>query len=292
MRRLFQMAQDLKDMEVYANVDEADVGRITAGQRASFTVDAFTGRTFEGQVKMVRKGPQVISNVVTYVAVISAANPELRLLPGMTATVRIVTAERPKALKVPNAALRYRPPGVAAETGESAGAAQQGQGGGLPSPDVLTQRLTAQLKLTTEQAAQIRQIFEDSRQRAQAARRPQAGGAGEGGAAVASGGGEDVARLRQRAIAEVRQRVAAVLTPEQRTAYEAQLRRADAAESRPGRLWTIGPDGRPQAVAVRVGIGDGSFTEIVGGEIKAGQEVVIGHSSKAGGGAAGPRWGL
>ena len=293
---LFQMAQDLKDMEVYANVDEADVGRIAAGQRASFTVDAFTGRTFEGQVKMVRKGPQVISNVVTYVAVISAANPELRLLPGMTATVRIVTAERPKALKVPNAALRYRPPGVAAESGEPAGAPQGqgggGQGGGLPSPEVLTQRLTTQLKLTTEQAAQIRQIFEDSRQRAQAARRPQGGGAGEGGAAAAPGGGEDAARLRQRAIAEVRQRVAAVLTPEQRTAYEAQLRRADAAESRPGRLWTIGPDGRPQAMAVRVGIGDGSFTEILGGEIKAGQEVVIGHSTKSGSGATGPRWGL
>lgn len=189
---LFQMAQDLKDMEVYANVDEADVGRIAAGQRASFTVDAFTGRTFEGQVKMVRKGPQVISNVVTYVAVISAANPELRLLPGMTATVRIVTAERPKALKVPNAALRYRPPGVAAESGEPAGAPQGqgggGQGGRLPSPEVLTQRLTTQLKLTTEQAAQIRQIFEDSRQRAEAARRPQGGGAGEGGAAAAPGG--------------------------------------------------------------------------------------------------------
>ena len=290
---LFQMAQDLKDMEVYANVDEADVGRIIAGQRAGFTVDAFAGRTFEGQVKLVRKGPQVISNVVTYVAVISAANPDLRLLPGMTATVRIVTAERPRALKVPNAALRYRPPGVAAETGEPAGASGQGggQGGGLPSPEVLTQRLTAQLKLTTEQAAEIKQIFEESRQRAQAARRPQGGGAGEGGAA-APGGGEDVARLRQRAIAEVRQRVAAVLTPEQRAAYEAQLHRAEAAESRPGRVWTIGPDGRPQSVAVRVGIGDGSFTEVVGGELKPGQEVVVGHSNKAARGATGPRWGL
>ncbi len=294
---LFQMAQDLKDMEVYANVDEADVGRIVAGQRASFTVDAFAGRTFEGLVKMVRKGPQVISNVVTYVAVISAANPDLRLLPGMTATVRIVTAERPRALKVPNAALRYRPPGVAAETGEPAGASGSGagqgsgQGGGLPSPEVLTQRLTTQLKLTAEQAAQIKQIFEESRQRAQAARRPPGAGAGEGGAA-APGGGEDVARLRQRAIAEVRQRVAAALTPEQRAAYEAQLRRADAAESRPGRVWTIGPDGRPQSVAIRVGIGDGSFTEVVGGELKPGQEVVVGHSNKAAGGATGPRWGL
>jgi HlyD family secretion protein len=301
---MFQMAQDLKDMEVYANVDEADVGRITQGQRATFTVDAYSGRTFEGQVKMVRKGPQVISNVVTYVAVISAANPDLRLLPGMTATVRIVTAERPRALKVPNAALRYKPPGASAEVAEAA-AGEAPQGGGFPSPEVMTQRLTQQLKLSDDQAKQIRQIFEEARQRAQAAqaaRRQQQASAGPGGAlGVAggaggpgggAGGGDGGARARQQAIAETRQRVAAVLTAEQRAIFEALPQRTQQAESRPGRVWVLGGDGRPQSVAVRVGIGDGSFTEIVSGEIRAGQEVIIGHSSKAGATAAGPRWGL
>lgn len=287
---LFQMAQDLKDMEVYANVDEADVGRIAEGQRASFTVDAFTGRTFEGQVKMVRKGPQVISNVVTYVAVISAANPDLRLLPGMTATVRIVTAERPRAIKVPNAALRYRPPGVTAETGE-AGGADVPAGGGFPSPEAMTQRLAQQLKLTPAQASQIQQIFEESRQRAQARRQP-AGSGGGGAGAGAGGGGDNPARVRQQAVAEVRQRVAAVLTAEQRPLYEAMARGAQATESRPGRIWVVGADGRPQSLSVRVGIGDGSFTEVVGGEIKAGQDVIVGHSTKAATAATGPRWGL
>lgn len=287
---MFQMAQDLKDMEVYANVDEADVGRIVAGQRASFTVDAFTGRTFEGQVKMVRKGPQVISNVVTYVAVISAANPDLRLLPGMTATVRIVTAERPKALKVPNAALRYKPPGLASESGD---AAEIPAAGSIPSPEVLTQRLTQQLKLSPEQAKQIHQIFEESRQRAIRARQQataMTAGSGNAGAG-APADRESIARIRQQAMAEVRRQVAAVLTPEQRAAYEAAARRVEASESRPGRIWVLGGDGRPQSIPVRIGIGDGSFTEVVSGEVKAGQDVIVGHSSKPAG-TGGPRWGL
>ncbi|MBL8691738.1 MAG: efflux RND transporter periplasmic adaptor subunit [Rhodospirillaceae bacterium] len=285
---MFSMAQDLKDMEVYANVDEADVGRITQGLRATFTVDAFSGRTFEGQVKMVRKGPQVISNVVTYVAVISASNPDLRLLPGMTATVRIVTAERPRALKVPNAALRYRPPGTSTESGEAGDASVAS----VPSPEVMTQRLTQQLKLSPDQQKQVHQIFDDARQRAQAARaRAQAGGAGEGAGAGAPADRENIARIRQQAAAEVRRQVAAVLTAEQRTAYETAMRRVEASETRPGRVWVLGADGRPQSVAVRIGIGDGSFTEVVSGEIKAGQEVIVGHSSKAAG-AGGPRWGL
>lgn len=296
---MFQMAQDLRDMEVYANVDEADVGRISQGQRATFTVDAFSGRTFEGQVKMVRKGPQVISNVVTYVAVISAANPDLRLLPGMTATVRIVTAERPRALKVANAALRYKPPGAPTESGDAP--AGEAQGGGIPSPEVLTQRLVQQLKLNDDQARQVRQIFEEARQRAQAAqaarRQQQAGGGppgGPGGALGVGAGGNDAGgRMRQQAIAETRQRVSAVLTAEQRTAYEALVaRQAQANESRPGRVWVLGSDGRPQSVAVRTGISDGSFTEIVSGEIKVGQDVIVGHSSKTNSTASGPRWGL
>jgi HlyD family secretion protein len=261
---------------------------------------AFAGRTFEGQVKMVRKGPQVISNVVTYVAVISAANPELRLLPGMTATVRIVTAERPRAIKVANAALRYRPPGVDAAPAGDTPAGEGGQGG-FPSPEVLTQRLTQQLGLTPDQASQVRQVFEESRQRAQAARRQQQsagpgvagpgfGGPGFGG--PPGGGGDNAARARQQAIAEVRQRVAAVLTPEQRTAYEAMGRRGEAAESRPGRVWVLGADGRPQPVQVRVGIGDGSFTEVVSGDLKVGQDVIVGHSNRATGASTGPRWGL
>ena len=108
---LFQIAQNLREMQVDASIDEADVGRVKVDQSATFTVDSFPGRTFSGKVTQVRKAALVVQNVVTYIVVISAANPDLQLLPGMTANVRITTDQRDKVLKLPNAALRFRPAG-------------------------------------------------------------------------------------------------------------------------------------------------------------------------------------
>ena len=107
---LFTIAQDLRDMQVEAAIDEADVGRLRVGMAASFAVDAFPRRSFTGDIRQIRKSPQNVQNVVSYTVVISARNPDLALLPGMTANVRIVVDERTAALKVPNAALRWRPP--------------------------------------------------------------------------------------------------------------------------------------------------------------------------------------
>jgi HlyD family secretion protein len=112
---LFVIAQDLSKMQVDTNVDEADVGRVQVGQQATFTVDAFPGRTFSGAITQVRKAAQVLQNVVTYDVVVSAANPDLKLLPGMTANIKVVTDQREGVLQVPNAALRFRPPGVEAD---------------------------------------------------------------------------------------------------------------------------------------------------------------------------------
>lgn len=97
-------------MRVDTAIDESEIGKIKVGQRATFTVDAFAGKTFEGEVRKVRKSAQVVSNVVTYLVDVSAPNPELQLLPGMTANVRIVTDTFEDVLKVPNAAIRFRPP--------------------------------------------------------------------------------------------------------------------------------------------------------------------------------------
>jgi HlyD family secretion protein len=107
-KTLFTIANDLREMEVHGKIDEADVGQLKVGQTTQFTVDAYPARTFGGQVLQIRKSPEAVQNVVTYTAIISAPNPDLLLLPGMTAQLRIVASDTGKVLKVPNQALRFR----------------------------------------------------------------------------------------------------------------------------------------------------------------------------------------
>ncbi len=106
---LFTIAQDLTDMRVIADIDEADIGGVKEGQRVSFTVDAFPDDKFEGQVTQVRQQPTTSSNVVTYEVVISAPNKDLKLKPGLTANVTIFTLEKNNVLAVPSKALRFMP---------------------------------------------------------------------------------------------------------------------------------------------------------------------------------------
>jgi HlyD family secretion protein len=106
---IFQIAQDLTKMQVDTNIDEADVGRLRVGQPAGFTVDAYPTTMFHGAVTQIRQAPINVQNVITYDAVVEVSNPDLKLFPGMTANVRIVTDRKAKALKLPNAALRFRP---------------------------------------------------------------------------------------------------------------------------------------------------------------------------------------
>jgi HlyD family secretion protein len=113
-KTLFKIANDLREMEVHGKIDEADVGQWKVGQTAQFTVDAYPDRTFDGQVLQIRKSPEVVQNVVTYTAIISAPNPDLLLLPGMTAQLRIVVSETGETLKIPAQALRFRPNGASA----------------------------------------------------------------------------------------------------------------------------------------------------------------------------------
>lgn len=106
---LFTIAQDLTNMQVVADVDEADIGDVKEGERVSFTVDAYHDDTFEGEVKQVRQEATTTNNVVTYEVVISAPNADLKLKPGLTANVTIYTAERKGVLSVPSKALRFTP---------------------------------------------------------------------------------------------------------------------------------------------------------------------------------------
>ena len=210
---LFTIAQDLTKMQVDTNVAEADVGRVKVGQQATFTVDAFPGRTFRGEVVQVRKAAQVLQNVVTYDVVVSAPNNDQALLPTMTANVRIVTDQKDDVLKVPNAALRFRPPGLEVEQPQRPGAGGGGQ---------------------------------------------RAGGGGGPGGGAGPGGREGGAR--------------------------ASVTR--------GRVWVLDSAGKPKAVPIQLGISDGTFTEVTGGDLAEQQQVLVGvggDRAPASGGASGPR---
>jgi HlyD family secretion protein len=286
---LFVIARNLTDMQVETSIDEADVGRIQTGQKATFTVDAFAGRAFSGEVKQVRKAATVVSNVVTYTVVVSAANPDLNLLPGMTANVRIVTAQKEKTLKVPNSALRFRPPGTVddkkAATAVSPAPTSTAGGGGPPGGGLSAtrDRLVAELKLDADQQAKVDAIFDSMREKFRAARDlPEA----------------EKNKAFERNRAEIREKVAVLLTPEQKKRYEEMAAEAQAARAGgaggSGRLWVLGDDGNPKSISVRLGLTDGSMTEVISGEIKEGSEIIVGLQSantaaKPATGAPGPR---
>ncbi len=143
---LFVIAEDLAKMQVDSSVSEADVGKLQPGMAASFTVDAYPGEHFRGNIRQIRNAPQTLQNVVTYDAVIDVENPQLKLKPGMTAAVTFINASRADALRVPNAALRFRPSpeliaqwrggsGAGGSGAHAAGGPAQAGGGGRAAPD-------------------------------------------------------------------------------------------------------------------------------------------------------------
>ena len=255
---LFVIAQNLQDMQVDASIDESDVGRIRTGQKATFTVDAFPGQTFEGQVRQVRKAAQNVANVVTYVAVVGFSNTGGRLLPGMTANVRVVTDSRENVLKVPNSALRVRIAGVepavpapgsgparpgsgaasGATTGEVRGGffisqamAQAGPGpgpggGGGGGMAALRERLVAELQLSAEQQAKLDAVSADMRPRFAAIRElPE----------------EQRRAAREQVMSEMRQKISAFLTPPQQALYQRMQEQAGAARAAGGPPPVAGP---------------------------------------------------
>ena len=182
---LFTIAKDLTQMQVDTNVSEADVGRITVGQDATFTVDAYPERIFRGKVSEIRNAPIIVQNVVTYDVVILVGNKDLKLKPGMTANVSVMIDHRDGVLKIPNAALRFRPVSAKSESGK----------GGSPQK--------------------------------------------------ASG----------------------------------QVKSAEGDQGRPGRVWVLSPEGKPTALSIVLGITDGTSSEVRGGNLREGAEVIVEQTS-------------
>jgi HlyD family secretion protein len=279
---LFQIARDLSQIEIETKVDEADIGTIQEGARATFTVDAFPDRNFEGRVAQRRINGTMQQNVVTYSVMVQAANPALILLPGMTANVKILTAERANILRVPSAALRFRPPGSA--TGlAAAGPAQQGPGaaagaaggqgaGGAARGRMFTQmtpEVMTELGLSADQQARVtaamRSIFQRPDQSA-ASSNPLGGGA-PNFRAFAGGGGVNLAQIRQR----VMNALGNILTPEQLQKYQAM---ASSNAPRNATVWVLDAGGKPAQKTVRIGLASDSYTEVIQG-LAEGDKVIV-----------------
>lgn len=274
--KLFVIAKDLTLMQVEAAVDEADIGRVVVGQRVKFSVDAFPDDEFTGRVAQVRIAGVENQNVVTYTVVIEAPNPSARLLPGMTANAEIVLGELRNVLKIPAAALRWRPaadappsapPGGGFDVGAGGGPGGGGGGGGgrreRMNPDRMVERLDRELDLSDAQTTAVRAVVARGLQSMAAAPRAD----------------------RRRRREAMREEIAALLMPEQAAKYAATAPADGAGRGRrgaPGLVHVVGPDGRPVARAVRTIEGDGDSVAVVGGVLKAGEQVITGEAIVAG----------
>jgi HlyD family secretion protein len=293
---LFLVAQNLKTIEVNINLDETDVGRVKPGQTVEFTVNAYPARTFTGTVRLVRLGSQTVQNVVIYTTIVTVKNNDLALLPGMTANARIFTERKADVLRVSNAALRWQPPGAPrpapgapGEAGVSAsvpvddaagpfsppaGVGGGGGGGPVRQATALLDSLKAELALDDRQFAEAQKL-----------------GRAMGEALQRAGSPEERREMARKERQRFSREFEAILTPEQREKYrafrEARVPRGQDAQGRagappvaeagvPGRVHVLDAQGNPKPVNLRIGATDGTWTEVLSGEIKPGDAVING----------------
>ncbi len=218
---LFTIANDLTQMQVNANVDEADIGNISDQANVKFTVDAYPNDSFTGRISEIRLNPQTIQNVVTYSVIISINNPDLKLKPGMTANIAITVDQRETVLKVSNAALRYTPPNMQREE-------HADQGGNA---------------------------------------------------------GEEESPKRALKVEEGPEPAAAPLAPGQKWNPSQKIKMVPPKRTtqRPGLVYVLNAQHNAEPRQVMLGITDGSATEIVSGQLRDGDPVIIGDSTKSAG---------
>jgi HlyD family secretion protein len=245
---LFSIAQDMTKMQVQADVDQSDIGRIAVGQAARFTVDSYPDQEFRGRISQIRLNATVSQNVVTYPVIIEVPNPDEKLRPKMTANVTIDVAQVRDVLRVPNGALRFKP-----DTAPAGGAATT-SGGRNASTTATTETTSTQTASTSTGPPS------DDRRARWRERMQQNGGTSTAGSSM---------------------------TPEERAARfggrmggaagaAGALGGAPAPRKRPQTVYVLGADNKLTAVEIRTGITDGHYTQVVSGDIKPGDNIVIG----------------
>ena len=325
---LFVIAADLTEMQVNANIDEADVGRIRPGQQVSFRVDAYPTDNFLGTVTQIRLQPVVVQNVTTYGTVITVPNRELKLKPGMTANVKIEIAKRTNALRIPNAALRFRPTNEVfaaleqeppPEANAFAGGGRGGRGGfgggqgaasgggnqtprTLPAPGAPAAKNAA----SPSARAQSGELQGDPTKAAPGRRGGRDGGGGGRDGGGFGGGGRGgagmlerfktmppeaqqqfLARMKERggdtsafeAAMQPAKKARAAAAPVQAQTIDALFAPLPVVESR-GRAWLY-IDNQLKPVTLRLGISDGTHTEVISDELQETSEVVTGVTGLA-----------
>lgn len=278
---LFSLAGDLSKMQVDVSTDEADVGNIALGQPATFTVDSYPGERFQGQVTEIRLAPIISQNVVTYNTIVKADNPELKMKPGMTANVSILVLRKENVLRLPNAALRFVPPdaakllkefgdGVPARQPEQAGAPGPGAGeapamrGEQRPPGAPGEGLPPRAR--GEGRPPSMRGEGPPAPEGQMGRPPGPGAMrGEGRPPGARGEGEPPGMRGSGGPPWAQGRGP--------TGMKKGVPRGQ-------RVWVLGENKKPKPVLVILGTSDGTFTEVVGGDLKDGQQVIVRMASK------------
>lgn len=280
---LYTIANDLHKMQVQATIDESDIGKINLGQEANFTVDAYADDRFTGTVSQIRLAPVSIQNVVNYTVIIDFNNDQLKLMPGMTANVKILVGSSPDVLRVPNMALRFQPPAdlvdsvKVKEMGEGAfgmgggrGSGESGMGRGGDTTGSAERRVRRQAIRDSIQAAhggklsddelmgEMRKVFERMRQ-------------GEAPRVQTP----PPANLPKRPVQGSRFGIQNVF-PEFQKAASAPVQRFAR-----GRVWIMNSSGKLEPVPVRTGLSDGRFTEVKSQTLKSGDQIVLGATSTA-----------
>lgn len=276
---LFNIAQDLREIQLQASVDESDIGNIKVGNPVTFSVDAYPDDKFRGSVEQIRLSPDTSSNVVTYTVIISARNPNKKLLPGMTANIVIVTGKRRDVLRVANDALRFRP-----KNSEIAGAAGQpgsmlagggdrpggGPGGGGPNQMLMARLEPLHLDDAKKQQIQkaISKSFADMRKQMFG----QSSGGLFGGMPRRPPGSFDRSQMQQRIQNMIDRVLQQYLTSDQMEQFQEASN--DQQDLKRGEVWVQGKDGKLQRHPVLLGISDDQYTEIVNSNLEPGTVVV------------------
>lgn len=252
---LFTIAQDLAQMQIEADVDEADIGKIEAGQQVRFQVDAHPDRQFRGEVSQVRKAATNVANVVTYKVIIDAPNRQQLLLPGMTANLNFVIGQQQAVRRIPNAALRFRPAGA--------------QQGGQQAADRTTE-LVRQLDLPADKERQVQRMLQEFNQNLQQLRSQQSNN-------PMNNPRQAFQQARQAMVNELR----LVLNEDEFSRYQSlmaeqrQQRQGRGEQGRMAEVWVLNNRQEPELRRVRIGLANDEHTELLDGDLSDTDLVIV-----------------